>query len=80
MLPTKYPERWVFRSLGGSAGTCSFKANYKGPSVLALLLIYYPLNKRYMYCSGGFVEVDNRKMNTSFLIKSAWKDVYLMCA
>ena len=29
---------------------------------------------------GGFVEVDNRKINSSFLIKSAWKDVYLMCA
>jgi len=29
---------------------------------------------------GGFLEVNNRKVNASFLIKSAWKDVYMMCA
>lgn len=28
----------------------------------------------------GYLEVDNRKMDTSFLIKSLWKDVYMMCA
>lgn len=27
----------------------------------------------------GWVEVDHHKMNTSYLIKSSWKDVYMMC-
>ena len=27
----------------------------------------------------GWVEVDHQKMNTSYLIKSSWKDVYMMC-
>ena len=38
------------------------------------------INSSVRDAPGGFVEIDNQKMNTSYLIKSTWKDVYMMVA